>query len=175
MHKYWSSCFSFNKMVRTTNERQVGNTFSQLALPPPLNTRHLWLLREGRPFNSSSPNNTSSSSASLSSQPESPNSTSTLSEPNQSPPSEVKKEIAPDGKSGFIPCSANRYVMPCLKKKIDEPILSYKEASPELQNIWLNLFKERYTWRPEHEYRIQKNFNSKGSAGLSHALSAVRK
>ncbi|CAH9123501.1 unnamed protein product [Cuscuta epithymum] len=162
-------------MVRTTNGGQTGNNSRQITLPPPLNTERFWLPRDSRPFNPPPPNNTSSSSGSLSNQPESPNSTSTLSEPNPSPCSHVKKEIVPEGKTGFIPCSANRYVMPCLKKKFDEPILSYTEASPELKNIWLNLFKERYTWRPEHNYRICKNFNSKGSAGLSRALSAVRK
>ncbi|CAH9104581.1 unnamed protein product [Cuscuta europaea] len=65
--------------------------------------------------------------------------------------------------------------MPCVTKKFDEPICSYTRASSELRKAWLSLFKEKYYWRPEYESRIKKNFNKKGSEGLSRALSSARK
>ncbi|CAH9124646.1 unnamed protein product [Cuscuta epithymum] len=159
------------QMVRINREIQNGNISRIITYPPAvINAQNRYQPRDP----------SSSTSCPSQNAPTSSDDSTTLVTPSTPPLSplvnqEPKMEIIPGGIFGFIPCKANRFVMPCITKKFDEPIRSYTRASPGLKKAWLSLFNEKYYWRPEYHSRITKNFNKKGSEGLSRALSSARK
>nr|GMD80784.1 uncharacterized protein LOC109153188 isoform X1 [Ipomoea batatas]GME19520.1 uncharacterized protein LOC109153188 isoform X1 [Ipomoea batatas] len=90
-------------------------------------------------------------------------------------PSGGKELITPVGKNGFYPAKSNRAVMVCIKKYFTKVVKTYREASPELKEVWFNEFRKRYTWREEHNDDIRCNFDAKASLNLSMTFSRIRK
>ncbi|XP_031125062.1 uncharacterized protein LOC116027503 isoform X3 [Ipomoea triloba] len=90
-------------------------------------------------------------------------------------PSGGKELIIPVEKNGFYPAKSNRAVMVCIKKYFTKAVKTYREASPELKEVWFNEFRKRYTWREEHNDDIRCNFDAKASLNLSMTFSRIRK
>ncbi|XP_031125061.1 uncharacterized protein LOC116027503 isoform X2 [Ipomoea triloba] len=90
-------------------------------------------------------------------------------------PSGGKELIIPVEKNGFYPAKSNRAVMVCIKKYFTKAVKTYREASPELKEVWFNEFRKRYTWREEHNTNIRRIFDAKASNQLRNTLTDIRK
>ncbi|KAK7244419.1 hypothetical protein RIF29_39240 [Crotalaria pallida] len=63
----------------------------------------------------------------------------------------------------------------CIRKKFDEAKPSWKKMSTDQRDTWFDMFQKDFTWLPQYNDMVRRNFEQRGSAKLTQLLQEARK
>ncbi|KAK7246293.1 hypothetical protein RIF29_41155 [Crotalaria pallida] len=63
----------------------------------------------------------------------------------------------------------------CIRKKFDEAKPSWKKMSTDQRDTWFDMFQKDFTWLPQYNDMVRRNFEKRGSAKLTQLLQEARK
>ncbi|KAK7243929.1 hypothetical protein RIF29_38742 [Crotalaria pallida] len=63
----------------------------------------------------------------------------------------------------------------CIRKKFDEAKPSWKKMSIDQRDTWFDMFQKDFTWLPQYNDMVRRNFEKRGSAKLTQLLQEARK
>ncbi|XP_020205872.1 uncharacterized protein LOC109791032 [Cajanus cajan] len=92
------------------------------------------------------------------------------------PPIGAVLEIIEPCNDGFYPSRvASKAITKTIKQQYVQPWLTWGAMSDEEKNVFFQRFKRKVTWRPEHDEKIRRIFNTKASHRLSEMFLEARK
>ncbi|XP_052183913.1 uncharacterized protein LOC127795960 [Diospyros lotus] len=118
--------------------------------------------------------------------PQTPHPSIVNSMPSSSPPLEVgglsTSTIVPQNcrmiqpmDSSFDNIDCKRDITRIIKSNFEKPYTSWKKTDPAVRDVWFSEFKKKWSWEPEKEYQIRKNFEKTASDRMIDLLFNVRK
>ncbi|KAH0459255.1 hypothetical protein IEQ34_012069 [Dendrobium chrysotoxum] len=98
---------------------------------------------------------------------------STLAAPEQA--IEVRMLIEPDGDTFYPSKQPTHKIQDIIWNRYDAPFLSWQKILKDVRNLWFREFEKEFCWLPQHNDRIRKNFEKRGSNRMRDMFTNLRK
>ncbi|XP_020686615.1 uncharacterized protein LOC110102576 [Dendrobium catenatum] len=96
-------------------------------------------------------------------------------ETTSSPTTNGRMLIKPEGDTFHPSEKPTHKIEDIIRSKFDAPYVSWKKIPQEVRDIWFKEFERDFYWLPQHNAKIRKNFEKRGSTLLRDMFTYIRK
>ncbi|KAL0925378.1 hypothetical protein M5K25_003702 [Dendrobium thyrsiflorum] len=83
--------------------------------------------------------------------------------------------IEPDGDTFHPSKQPTHKIWDIIRSRYDAPYLSWKKVPKDVQDMWFREFEKDFCWLPQHNDKIRKNFERRGSIRMRDIFTDIRK
>ncbi|KAL0925778.1 hypothetical protein M5K25_004148 [Dendrobium thyrsiflorum] len=83
--------------------------------------------------------------------------------------------IEPDGDTFHPSKQPTHKIRDIIRSRYDAPYLSWKKVPKDVRDMWFREFEKNFCWLPQHNDKIRKNFERRGSIRMRDMFTDIRK
>ncbi|KAL0924942.1 hypothetical protein M5K25_005803 [Dendrobium thyrsiflorum] len=83
--------------------------------------------------------------------------------------------IAPEGDTFYPSKQLTHKIRDLIRSRYDAPYVSWKKIPKEVRDMWFREFERDFCWLPQHNDKIRKNFEKRGSTRMRDMFTDLRK
>ncbi|KAL0926289.1 hypothetical protein M5K25_002506 [Dendrobium thyrsiflorum] len=83
--------------------------------------------------------------------------------------------IEPDGDTFHPSKKLTHKIRDIIRSRYDAPYLSWKKVPKDVRDMWFREFEKDFCWLPQHNDKIRKNFERRGSIRMRDMFIDIRK